>query len=144
VGTHDRARLRIESSKDRSVPSTGDVFSPAAPSSVAPDPERGARSATVCLPDGACSESGARPIAQGAAEVTITNHTRFGMKFTLSDGRYLGTYVLAPAESVVGRGVAGVRITYHDGRGWSSLFLQSGRHYQFVDRGGLFVLERAW
>ena len=140
--TPDRARPRIESSKDRSVPSTGDVFSPAAPSSVAPDPDGGARSATVYISAGPCSED--RTDAQDTAEVTITNHTWFSMKFTLSDGRYLGTYVLGPAESVVGRGLGGVRITFHDGRGKSTLTLRAGHNYQFVELAGLFLLQTVW
>lgn len=98
-------------------------------------PERGAE------PD---RRLGGVGVQRDGAEVTITNRTWSTMEFTLSGGRYLGPFVLRPAEAVSGRGLGGLRITYHDGRGRSTVPLQPGQRYQFVERGGLFLLERTW
>jgi hypothetical protein len=133
VGPYDRARLRVESSNDRAAASTGSVFSPESPSSRAPYPGDGARPATVAEVSG-----------RDAPEVTITNRTWFTMQFRLSDGVSSRDCELRPAESTSVRGLGNWRIAYHDGRGWSVRSLKPGQNYQFVDVGGVFLLERAW
>jgi hypothetical protein len=138
----DRAHLQIESLEDCRVPPAGPFVRPSAPSGVAPDTGDGARASAVCR---ASRVAGCPEFARGdVPEVTITNRTWFAMQFTLSNGPHLGTYLLPPAESICGRGLGGAWITFRDGRGWSTLLLQPGRLYQFVDRGGLFLLEREW
>jgi hypothetical protein len=81
-------------------------------------------------------------VQRDEADVTITNRTWFSVKFTLGVGLFVRTYVLRPTESFSGRDLGGQRITFRDGRGWSSMLLQAGQSYQFVERGGLFLLEK--
>jgi hypothetical protein len=91
--------------------------------------------------------AGALSLIEGQTDevgVTITNRTWFNVKFTLGLGVLSRAYALRPAESFSGRDLGGLRIAYHDGRGWSSQVLKSGQHYQFVERAGLFLLEKTW
>jgi hypothetical protein len=120
---------------------TDDAFGPAAPG-VATDLEAGVRPVTVCIRDERYRAGPAASAEPG--DVTITNRTWSRMEFTLSDGSERGAYVLPPAESVTRRGLTGVRITFHDGRGKSSLILRAGHNYQFVELAGLFLLQSAW
>lgn len=90
----------------------------------------------------ACPEFG--PYGGDAAEVTITNRTWSSVRFMLNNGRHVGTFLLEPTESACGRGLGGALITYRDGWGRSSLSLQPGQHYRFVEQGGLLQLERDW
>jgi hypothetical protein len=115
---------------------------PAPPSDAADVAEDLARPATVCQAGcvAACPVFG--PWGGDAAEVTITNRTGSEVRFALSNGRHDGTYLLEPAESTRGRGLGGAYVTFRDGWARSSQLLQSGRHYQFVERAGLFLLER--
>jgi hypothetical protein len=83
-------------------------------------------------------------VQAGPEHVTITNRTWSRMEFTLSEGSDLGAYVLPPAESIARHGPASVRITFHDGRGKSTLTLRAGHNYQFVELAGLFLLQTVW
>src|SRR4051794_22064545 len=112
----ERDRLRIEALlEDWPAPPDGAFVRPSAPSSDAAAGAGGG--ATVCHAGcvAACPEFG--PWGGGAAEVTITNGTGFGVRFTLSNGRHVGTYLLEPAESACGRGLGGACITFRDGWG---------------------------
>jgi hypothetical protein len=131
--------------KDRPAPPEEAFVPPSAPSSgAAAVPEDHARPATVCQAGcvAACPEFG--PWGGDAVEITITNRTGSEVRFTLSNGRHVGTYLLEPAESTCGRGLGGAYVTFRDGRARSSELLRSGQHYQFVERGGLFLLEKTW
>src|SRR5262245_65830786 len=102
VSPPDRARLRAESSEDRSMPSAVDVYRPAA-SNFALDADDGARPGTVNFPpdsngDTAHGSQPDRPEDVGAV-VTIVNNTWHSMRFALNDGVPLGHFVLDPAES---------------------------------------------
>src|SRR4051794_23516716 len=96
VGPRDHARLWFESLEDRSVPSAGAFVRPAAPEGV--DPDYGARTAAVRLTGCVATylERGAQTdgVRHEPEEVTIINRTWHTVKFTLSNGPYLGTFVL--------------------------------------------------